>query len=109
MGLDTLQRITELKNRRDWTDYELAERSGLTQPTISAWYRKSYEPTVSSLEKLCEAFSITMTQFFAVDDHLVDLTPEQHELLESWSALSQIQRESLLVFLKNTKPVDGRT
>lgn len=107
--MDILKRITDLKNRRDWTDYELAERSGLTQPTISAWYRKNYEPTVSSLEKVCEAFSITLVQFFAVDDHLVDLTPEQHELLESWSALSQVQKESLLVFLKGTKPVDGQS
>ena len=98
--MDILKRITELKERRGWTDYELAERCGLTQSTISAWYRKNYDPTIDSLEKVCIAFNMTLSQFFAVDG-TVDLTPEQREMLENWNALSEKQKESILTLMRN--------
>ena len=99
--MDVLNRITELKERRGWTDYELAERCGLTQSTISAWYRKNYDPTISSLEKVCKAFDMTLSQFFATNDDSVDLTPEQRNMLENWNALSKKQKESILTLMEN--------
>lgn len=38
--MDILKRITEMRIEKGWTEYELAERSELTQSTISSWYRK---------------------------------------------------------------------
>ena len=37
---DILQEITRLRLARGWSEYELAQNSGLTQSTISTWYRK---------------------------------------------------------------------
>ena len=37
---DILTAITELREQRNWTEYQLAERSGLPQSTISSWFRK---------------------------------------------------------------------
>ena len=54
--IDVLQRINELREERHWTEYQLAERSGLTQSTISSWYRKNMLPTIPSLTKICDAF-----------------------------------------------------
>ena len=50
---------------KGWTEYQLAEKSGLTQSTISSWYRKNMIPSIPSLEKICTAFGITLSQFFA--------------------------------------------
>ena len=39
--MDILKRIVDLRKERNWTEYQLAEQSGLTQSTISSWYRKN--------------------------------------------------------------------
>lgn len=36
--------ITAHRETRGWTEYELAERSGLPQSTISSWYHKDMVP-----------------------------------------------------------------
>lgn len=52
---DILSTITEYRENKGWTEYQLAEQSGLPQSTISSWYRKNMIPTVPSLEKICMA------------------------------------------------------
>ena len=89
---DILSTITAYRQARGWTEYQLAERSGLPQSTISSWYRKSMIPTVPSLEKICEAFGITLSQLFAVDDTPVALTPKQREMLNRWDRLNEEQQ-----------------
>ena len=63
--IDVLERITYYRNLKNWSEYQLAENSGLTQSTISSWYRKDIYPTIPSLEKICNAFDITLSQIFA--------------------------------------------
>ena len=67
---DILSTITAYREDRGWTEYQLAERSGLPQSTISSWYRKNMVPTVASLEKICTAFGITLSCF-------LDRVPEE--------------------------------
>ena len=62
--IDVLERITYYREQKNWTEYQLAERSGLTQSTISSWYRKNMIPSIPSLDKICNAFGITLSQFF---------------------------------------------
>jgi len=89
---DILSTITAYREARGWTEYQLAERSGLTQSTISTWYRKNIIPTVPSLEKICSAFGITLSQLFAEGDSMVSLTESQQKLLERWTRLSEDQQ-----------------
>ena len=55
---DILSTITAYREERGWTEYQLAERSGLPQSTISSWYRKNMVPTVASLEKYTETIRL---------------------------------------------------
>lgn len=89
---DILTAITTYRETRGWTEYQLAEQSGLPQSTISSWYRKGMIPTVPSLEKICKAFGITLSQLFAEGDEAVSLTASQRKLLERWSRLSEEQQ-----------------
>ena len=50
---DILGLIRKNREARGWTEYQLAERSGLPQSTISSWYKKGMTPSFSSLEKIC--------------------------------------------------------
>ncbi|MFQ9871928.1 MAG: helix-turn-helix domain-containing protein [Oscillospiraceae bacterium] len=49
---DILTEITRLRLERKWTEYQLSERSGIPQSTISGWYRKKQTPTMKSLKNL---------------------------------------------------------
>lgn len=95
-----LNRITAIREARGWTEYQLAENSGLPQSTISSWYRKNMIPSVPSLSKICSAFGITLSQLFSEDGVYCDLTEEQKDLLERWACLTEEQQEALLRFLK---------
>ena len=85
--------ITEYRTERGWSEYQLAEKSGLPQSTISSWYRKNLIPTIPSLEKICTAFGITLSQLLAEDDTPVSLTQSQKKLLDRWSKLTEEQQE----------------
>jgi transcriptional regulator with XRE-family HTH domain len=87
-----LAAITNYRVERGWSEYQLAERSGLPQSTISSWYRKNMMPSIPSLEKICAAFGITLSQLFAEGDVPVALTDSQRKLLERWSRLSEEQQ-----------------
>ena len=97
---DILSTITKYRNDRNWTEYQLAERSGLPQSTISSWYRKNMTPTVASLEKICDAFGITLSQLFAEGDASVTLTASQRKLLESWSKLNDEQQAVIFALIE---------
>ena len=83
---DILKEITRLRLERNWTEYELAKKSGLAQSTISSWYRKKQTPSIQTLDKICKGFGIT---------------PEQRKLLDSWSALNTQQRKIVTDLLDN--------
>lgn len=98
--INVLERITELRKQKNWTEYQLAERSGLTQSTISSWYRKDILPTLPSLERICEAFGISISQFFDDDSSEISLiNPRQKQLLEYASKLDNDQYDALINFL----------
>ena len=98
--IDVLARITEYREARGWTEYQLAEKSGLPQSTISSWFRKGMMPTIPSLEKICNAFGITISQLFAREDELVALTPAQRKLLETWSRLDDEQQAAVFQLIE---------
>lgn len=93
--IDILSSISNYREARGWTEYQLAEKSGLPQSTISSWYRKGMIPTIPSLEKICGAFGITLSQLFAEGEEAVTLTESQRRLLEAWSRLNEEQQEAV--------------
>ena len=99
MVKDILATITEYREARGWTEYQLAEHSGLPQSTISSWYRKNMMPTIPSLEKICTAFGITLSQLFAEGDVPVSLTDSQQKLLARWSRLTADQQSVVFALI----------
>ncbi len=98
--MDILGKITKLRLEQNWTEYQLAENSGLTQSTISSWYRKNLVPSINSLEHICDAFGISLSQFFKEDSTtFTEITQSQQETLKRWSKLSKKQQEKLADFL----------
>lgn len=94
--IDILDCITSHRISRNWTEYQLAQQSGIPQSTISTWYRKKMLPTLSSLDKICRAFDVTMAQFLCENDGLTEITPDQRALLDKWELLSPTQKRAFL-------------
>ncbi len=63
--MDIKNRIYQLMELRGWTTYMLAEKAGMTQSTISTMFRSTSVPTIPTLEKICEAFGISLSDFFS--------------------------------------------
>ena len=99
---DINERIIELRMERHWSEYQLAEKSGIGQSTISSWTRTKSRPTVPNLEKICNAFGITLSQFFAdKEERTVSLSPVQQEMLHNFDRLTPEQQENLIRFLSS--------
>lgn len=100
---DVLKRIDDERIKRGWTEYTLAKNAGLPQSTISTWYRKKLQPSVASIEKICNGLGISMAQFFAEEDYEQAMTQKQQEIFAIWQRLNERQkkavRQMLLAFL----------
>ena len=96
--MDILERILKERKKRNWSEYQLAQNSGITQSTISTWYRKNMQPSISSLEKICSGFGITLSEFFS-DSEAVELSSEQIEILKRWDSLDKSQKAVVLDLL----------
>lgn len=98
--MDILKRIRDLMEERDWSIYRLAIESGLTQSTISNMFNRKTDPSIKTLEALCDAFHITLSDFFREEEGTpIDL--QKKELLESFSRLSQKERDALLTLVRS--------
>lgn len=98
--MDVLERLRELLQERGWSEYRLAQVSGLNESTISNIYRRNTLPTIATLEAICKAFGITLSQFFA-DGDMVEMTPDVKELLDAWIPLTQEQKRTVLLVAKS--------
>ena len=47
------------------SEYRLAKTSGLSDSTIKNIFKWNTQPTIETLETICRAFGITLSQFFA--------------------------------------------
>lgn len=93
--MDILNRLHELMAARGWSMYRLAKESGLTDSTIANIYRRNAIPSIDTLEKICNGFGITLSQFFATES-MVELTPELQTLFTQWKTLTPRQKDAVL-------------
>lgn len=98
--MDIKNHIQELMEERGWTSYQLAKQSGLSHSTITNIFKRNNAPTIPTLESVCQAFGITLSQFFSEGDTPNELTEEQRTLFAAWSTLNDGQKEALLLLMK---------
>ncbi|MCL2575758.1 MAG: helix-turn-helix domain-containing protein [Defluviitaleaceae bacterium] len=99
--MDVLERITQMKNQRGWSNYKLAKEAGLPEGSLNNLFRLNHQPSMATLDAICKGFGISLSQFFAQNGEAITLNKEQKDLLDIWSALNTNQRTSLLDLLKS--------
>lgn len=102
--MDVIARIRELADARGWTDYRLCKESGIPSTTISNMLHRNTLPTIATLERICAAFGLTLSEFFLPpDSDLRLLTKDEIELLQHWSCLSDRRKAMMLELAKEMK------
>lgn len=97
--MDVLERLHKLLGARGWTRYRLSKESGLTESTIANIFVRNAMPSLDTLERICQGFGITLSQFFS-DSDMVELTPELKEVFENWRTLTPEQKDATLAMMK---------
>lgn len=100
--MDIPQRIKELAKARGWSEYRLAKETKLAASTISNIYHRNTMPSVATIEIICTAFGITLSQFFS-NDNMISLNEEQEELLDLWANIPIEQKTKLLELMRSMK------
>lgn len=85
---------------RGWTKYKLSKECGLSESTLANIFRRNVEPSIATLEAICNGFGITLSQFFA-DGDMVEVSPELKELFDEWVSLTPEQKSALLQLLRS--------
>ena len=101
--MDVVKRIDDIMKERGWSYYKLSIESGLSSSTITNIYRRNTVPSITTLEAICNAFGITLSQFFAEEDNFVQLSPEQKEMFDNWLCLSENQKKIIAEIIEEFK------
>ena len=104
--MNVLDRIVELRLERGWSEYRLTQEADISQSTVSSWFTRGAQPSVDSLERICHAFGITLSQFFAVEtaeEHIISVTDSQLRLLQLAALLDPLQEQTFTAFLESLK------
>src|SRR4029453_15728547 len=58
-------RLGQLRRARGWSLHDLADRTGISRPTVSRIERSELSPTAAMLGKLCTAYGWTLSRLMA--------------------------------------------
>ena len=97
--MDIQERLLQLQKQHGWSDYKIAKEAGLSPNTVSNIYKRGLTPSLATIEMLCKAFGITISQFFA-EGNMIEITPELKELFDKWTALTDEQKKAIWQVIK---------
>ena len=98
--MDINKKIEKLRFQRGWSMYELAQEAGITQSTLTSMIKRGNPPKIDTLACICEAFGITLAQFFMEDEQLEILSKEEKELVALYRKLPTSKQQALINLLE---------
>lgn len=101
--MEVLEKIDALRKERGWSINNLAMEAMLTQSTLNNLYVRKAEPKLSTLRAICNAFGITLAEFFSDEESQCKKIADESELIARVTALNDRQKKGLLQFLRALK------
>ena len=99
---DVTSRIDKMRTDRGWTVYRLAQESVLNEQTLYNWFSSKTYPSIPMLRQICQAYGITMANFFA-EGNMVELTPEKKALCDDFDILTKSEQDAVKAIIKSYK------
>ena len=95
-----MERIDELCKQHCISKYRLSIMTGISQSAFSKMARQQSSLSLETIQRICDAFGISLAQFFAETDTYPDLTIQQKQLLHSWASLDEKKRDYALLMIE---------
>ncbi len=100
----TLTRIRELLEQRNWSLYKLSQEANIPYSSLNSLFQKNNQPTLTTLEKICIGFHISVSEFFYDDLSSLpacDFSSEEYEIIAKIRTLSRHDRTLLIALLNS--------
>ena len=99
-------KIKNLRESAGLSSSKLSSELGMTSSTISAIEIGKNLPSLQLLEKICDYFEISLSEFFAEEDeskNKSDLSNEEQYILKLWNGSDEDTKMLVKSYLKNEK------
>ena len=60
--------LAELRNKKGWSQADLAERLGVSRQTVNSLERGKYDPSLPLAFRISRLFGLAIEQIFTMDD-----------------------------------------
>ena len=97
--MNVIERIHQLRMEREWSVNNLAMEAGITQSTLNSILARNTPPKIETLQLLCNAFKITLAQFFLQDEKVELVNETEKELLVLYRRLTPNKKKALIEIL----------
>ena len=97
--MNVIERIEELRNARGWSVNRLAMESGISQSTLCSVVERGASMKIDTLERICDGFGITLSQFFMDDERTEVVSAQEKIMLEFYRKLPDAKKKAAIVLL----------
>ena len=94
--MNVIERIHQLREERGWSINNLAMEAEMTQSTLNSILSRNTPPKIETLQSLCNAFQITLAQFFLEDEQFELVNGIEKDLLSAFRKLPAKKQQALL-------------
>lgn len=98
--MNIMERIDELCREHNISKYRLSQITGISQSAFSKMARQQSSLSLETIQRICDAFGISVAQFFSNAGEYPDLTEQQKNLLCCWSLLDEKKRDYVLLLVE---------
>ena len=98
--MNIMERIDELCKKHNISKYRLSQITGISQSAFSKMARQQSTLSLETIKRICDAFGISVAQFFSNPGEYPDLSEQQKKLLQSWALLDEKKRDYALLMIE---------
>ena len=103
--MDIAERIIKLNEKRGWSVYRLAKEAKISSSTLTNMMRRGTCPSLTTLERLCEAYGITLAEFLYDQEDLIHLNEAQKRHLDRGNLLTERQKRAVELFIDGLRQI----
>ena len=95
---ENLKRICKAKGIKN---YQIADYMGVTESSVSHWFRGDNSIDIDNLHKLCQYLNVSLDQVFGLEPIVSEiLSQEEHELIIAYRNISEDEKRLIRRALK---------
>lgn len=97
--MNVLKRINELRLAKNWSLYRLSVEADLPQSTITNMINRETLPSIATLEAICKALGISISEFF--QEEAENERTDYNELEKYFNRLPDETKKAVFNLIKN--------